>query len=81
MALVDRRKARMEWHVTDEAGNLYTSMRDGVTVAVLMDIRDELQRLNGLLNCRNFTGIPGTLRAIRRNTTKRKYTKKTKEQE
>lgn len=39
-------------------------------VAVLMDIRDELQTLNTLLGCRNFTGIPATLRAIQRNTKK-----------
>lgn len=39
-------------------------------VAVLMDIRDELQTLNSLLACRNFTGIPASLRAIQRNTKK-----------
>lgn len=41
-----------------------------VNVAVLMDIRDELQRLNSLLYCHNFTGIPETLRGIKRNTMK-----------
>jgi hypothetical protein len=40
--------------------------------ALLMDIRDELQRLNSLLACRNFQQIPATLRAIQRNTTKRR---------
>lgn len=39
-------------------------------VAALMDIRDELKQLNKLLGCRNFTGIPATLRAIQRNTKK-----------
>ena len=41
-------------------------------VRVLMDIRDELKRLNNLLHCSNFTGIPHTLTKIRINTTKRK---------
>lgn len=41
-----------------------------VPIAVLMDIRDELQTLNRLLGCRNFTGIPAVLRAIQRNTHK-----------
>jgi len=45
------------------------------SVAVLMDIRDELQRLNALLYCGNFTAIPSTLRAIRRNTAKPRKTK------
>jgi len=45
---------------------------DIVIQALLMDIRDELRRLNDLLHCRNFTGIPLTLHAIKRNTTKKK---------
>lgn len=36
------------------------------TLGVLQDIRDELHDLNALLNCRNFVGIPGTLKAIHR---------------
>lgn len=40
--------------------------RDAMMVVLLMDVRDELQRLNGLLHCSNFTGIPGTLRTISR---------------
>lgn len=45
---------------------------DYVNLQVLMDIRGELKRLNGLLNCHNFTSIPHTLSAIKRNTTKRR---------
>jgi hypothetical protein len=54
--------------------SLHASNADGTTgwetikVSVLMDIRDELQQLNTLLGCRNFTSIPRTLRAIARNT-------------
>lgn len=44
-------------------------------VAVLMDIRDELKRLNHLLNCPNFTSIPHKLESIRKNTTKRRKRK------
>ena len=43
-----------------------------IHAALLMDIRDELQQLNALLSCRNFTNIPATLRAIKTNTTKRR---------
>lgn len=68
----DRRCKNVNWLVADESGELYNGMRDGVTVALLMDIRDELQRLNNLLHCSNFVGIPKTLRSIQRNTTKRK---------
>jgi hypothetical protein len=48
-----------------------------VGVAVLLDIRDELQTLNRLLNCPKFIGIPGTLDRIARNTTKSKKKKRT----
>ncbi len=41
-------------------------------VAVLMDIRDELQTLNSVFACRNFLDVPQLLRDIKRNTTKRK---------
>lgn len=44
----------------------------GAQTAVLMDIRDELQKLNTTLNCPNFIRIPSTLDQIVRNTTTRK---------
>lgn len=49
---------------------------DTIKISVLMDIRDELQTLNSLLHCHNFTQMPTTLHAIRRNTMKRKRVKK-----
>ena len=49
--------------------------RDQAQLAVLMDIRFELQSLNALLHCHNFTGIPQVLRSIKRNTTKAKRRK------
>lgn len=35
-----------------------------------MDIRDELKKLNNLLYCQNFIGIPGKLHQIELNTRK-----------
>ena len=67
---VDRRRKNVNWNVSDESGNWYQGSYGGASLAVLMDIRDELQTLNQLLACRNFTGIPATLRAIQRNTKK-----------
>lgn len=46
------------------AGIFVDSIEDKHT-ALLLDIRDELQRLNALLHCQNFVGIPAELRAIR----------------
>lgn len=47
-----------------------------VHVRVLMDIRDELKKMNAILNCRNFIDIPSKLDRIVTNTTKRKPRKK-----
>ena len=71
----DRRRENRNWYVAGEDGTLYENMRDGVSVAVLMDIRAELQTLNALLACPNFIAIPQILRTIRRNTTKPKRRK------
>lgn len=62
---IDGRQKNRNWHLVDAEGNLWSNMRDAVAVAVLMDIRDELQSLNRLLNCSRFVGIPDELREIR----------------
>ncbi len=57
----------MNWNLAEGTPN-----RDGgkshqwpsIHSALLMDIRDELKRLNALLHCSNFTGIPTTLHSI-----------------
>jgi len=41
---------------------------EGVQVALLIAIRDELKTLNQLLACPNFTGIPHTLKRIEQST-------------
>jgi hypothetical protein len=64
------------WTVADKDGQVPTWERVGI--AVLMDIRDELQTLNRLLACPNFLGIPHTLTRIARNTTKKKAKRRRK---
>lgn len=59
------RHPNVDWNLPDSLKTW-----EQVNTAVLMDIRDELQRLNRLLYCSNFTAIPSILRAIGRNTTK-----------
>lgn len=61
--MADTRHKNVTWNVGDTTW-------DGVKVAVLMDIRDELQKLNRVFECHNFLAIPSDLRAIRRNTNK-----------
>lgn len=59
-------KSRMknaDWKVAHEGKSLGV---DHAQIAVLMDIRDELQRLNSLLHCHNFTSLPATVRTISR---------------
>lgn len=65
------------WKITED-GKSALSVEHS-QLAVLQDIRDELKELNGemrslnnLLNCPNFLTMPRTLRAIQRNTSKKK---------
>lgn len=41
---------------------------DQVNTEVLMDIRDELRKMNALLHCQNFIAIPRVLSEIRAAT-------------
>jgi len=66
--MADGRQKDVPWKVTDEQGVVQTW--EQVTVAVLMDIRDELKRLNAAIYCPNFVAIPRTLRRISANTAK-----------
>lgn len=60
------------WGVTfvDEKGRI--SSADAL-LAVAMDIRDQLIKLNNLLHCRNFIAIPSKLDAIHRRQCRRKH--------
>jgi hypothetical protein len=68
-----RQIANIDWSVVDKDGNITW---ERVTIAVLMDIRAELQKLNRVMQCHNTQDIPTILRGIRRNTTKPKRKKK-----
>ena len=71
--MADRRRANEDWLIANEEGVVPTWERVGI--AVMMDIRGELQNLNGLLRCPDFQSIPRTLRAIRQNTNRKKAKK------
>jgi len=62
--------ANIHWTIEKSAAGSYSF--DQARLAVLMDIRAELQKLNGLLHCHNFVAFPHTLLAIQRNTAKQK---------
>lgn len=50
----------------------------GQQLAVLMDVRDELQKLNNIFGCHNFLEIPRVVKAIRTNTGRIPAQKRTK---
>jgi len=60
-------RANIEWNINSSDGSITWDL---VPIAVLMDIRSELQILNRLLGCENFTRIPFVLDEIKRNTKK-----------
>ncbi len=62
----------------DKCWNLADSITwEGVNAALLMDLRDELKKLNAVFSCHRFQDIPHNLDAIRKNTTKKKRKKST----
>ncbi len=61
------RHRNTDWSLPDPIGTY-----DQAQTAVLMDIREELQKLNSHLRCPNFVSIPKELRAIKRNTTRQR---------
>ena len=72
MIMADRRRKDVDWAVANEAGELWSNVRHGCMLAVLMDIRDELKRISAVLNCSNCLDIPRKLERIARNTSKPK---------
>jgi len=69
--MAERRWKDQKWHIATEDGKQYMPINPAQHLAVLMDIRDELQALNRLLSCPNFVEIPFILREIKRNTRKK----------
>jgi hypothetical protein len=64
--MADTRHKNSRWELpADGTGRLEWTH---VQVALLMDIRDEMQRLNNIIGCTNFLAIPYHLEEIRKNT-------------
>lgn len=61
------------WDLTSEPDGKLTLER--IRAALLMDLRDELKRINRTLSCRNFQSIPSLLRRIASNTAKKRKPK------
>lgn len=68
--MADHRHKDKNWMITDDRETRAVNSWPQVHAALLMDLRDELKRLNALLHCLNFVSIPQTLRKIAKNTTK-----------
>lgn len=58
----DQRRRNVDWNVAEEDGKIPTW--DRVGIAVLMDIRDELQQLNAVFACHRFLNVPNDLAAM-----------------
>jgi hypothetical protein len=74
--MVDRRHKDGKWQAGDSDGVVPTWER--AQLAVLMDLRDELKKLNRVLECPNFLAIPSYLRSINRKTARIPAKKKKK---
>lgn len=57
-----RNRTNVDWETPESFG------WDHVLIEVLMDVREELRKLNAVLACPNFLEIPQTLRTIRKHT-------------
>jgi hypothetical protein len=66
----DRRAKNANWTVRGEFDE--STSFPGAQLAVLMDIRDELQELNRRMACSDLLALPKLLRAIKDNTEKPK---------
>ena len=60
--------ANSGWYIGRQDDGRYP--HNQVMLALLMDIRGELQRINRTLQCQETQAIPRLLRAIRSNTAK-----------
>lgn len=65
-----RKTKDWEWGISPSDRGTYGY--EQAQLSVLMDIRDELKRLNGVLQCPNFVAVPAKLDQIIRNTKKKR---------
>lgn len=70
----DTRQKDGAWEIKTDAMGMFSWPQ--VTVAVLMDVRDELKRINSALYCPNALAIPEMLRQIKNNTKRRRAKRK-----
>lgn len=63
--MIKVRHKDQQWMVDENAGF------PGATLCVLMDLRDELKRLNAVFACHNTQEIPDILRRISCNTARK----------
>mgnify|MGYP003427556675 FL=1 len=67
----DQRHKDAEWALRTDGGTWYPSTSyAGPSLAVLMDIRDELKKLNAVFACPSFLAVPSLLRGVEKNTRK-----------
>lgn len=70
---IDTRSKDVSWLLNVNANGKVPTL--DAQLAVLMDIRDEMKRLNEVLHCHNFLNMPSKLERIARNTSKPKRRK------
>lgn len=61
--MADTRHKNENWNLGESNANNCVSWQQ-MHMALLMDIRDELQKLNALLHCGNFLAIPERLQRM-----------------
>jgi len=76
---VDQRSKNWNWNTIDSQNYYKDPIHySRASLAVLMDIRDELQKLNRVFECGNFLAIPYKLDRIMLNTKKTKKRRKSR---
>ena len=60
----------VDWSISENDNGRYD--HDQVMRAIMLDIREELKRLNNVLQCPNFIAVPSKLDQIVKNTRKRR---------
>jgi hypothetical protein len=59
---MDRKQKDWNWSTDPDAFGKYSY--EAAQLQVLMDVRDELKRLNNVLQCPNFIAVPSILRRV-----------------
>ncbi len=61
-----------KWNVGGDEEKSQNPTYDGAQLAVLMDIREELQAVRRILQCGSFTNLPFVISKIEKNTKPRR---------